>query len=147
MASILVIDDDHLVRDTLSIMLTEAGHTVVTAKDGIEGVKKALRGGFDVAVIDIFMPEREGLETIRELRRRPGTPAIVAITGGTPLQIHRPQDRVLDYLQVAADLGAAATIRKPFTQAQLLAAVDKALASAAAYPLYREAGEGRGEGA
>src|SRR5215471_11115954 len=70
MASILVIDDDRLVRDTLSIMLSEAGHAVTTAKDGIEGVNKAERQAFDVAVIDIFMPEREGLETIRELRRR-----------------------------------------------------------------------------
>lgn len=120
MALILVIDDDKAVRRLLREMLELDGHTVTDAPDGAKGLKALEKAPCDLVITDIFMPERDGLATLMELRQHhPGLKAI-AISGGSP--------RVpLDMLHAAQRLGAAKTLAKPIRCADLLAAVTEVL--------------------
>ena len=79
--SLLVIDDEPVVRDTLAEMLTDLDHTVVTASGGRDGLAKVASGDFDLVFTDLAMPEMDGWETAREIRKqRPELP-VVLITG------------------------------------------------------------------
>jgi CheY-like chemotaxis protein len=69
MAKILVIDDEKLVLYTLRGALESAGHTVVEAENGVQGLARREEQHFDLVVTDILMPEKDGVETIRELRQ------------------------------------------------------------------------------
>jgi DNA-binding response OmpR family regulator len=111
---VLVIDDDDLVRYTLSRILQSNGYDVVTASDGQRGMVLFRDEYPDVVITDIIMPEQEGIDTIIQLRReRPGI-KIIAISGGG-------RRRNVDYLQMAHSLGADEVIRKPFEAHELLA--------------------------
>jgi DNA-binding NtrC family response regulator len=118
MASILAIDDDPDMRALLQQALGSAGHTVALAADGREAVEQYSAQPTDLVILDIFMPNQEGLETITELRTRfPGV-KILAMSGhatATPM------------LSVAKKLGAIDFIQKPFITAELLALVGKTL--------------------
>jgi len=121
MATILVIDDEAMVRTTMTKILGSAGHTVVEAENGRAGLAAASRTGFDLALVDILMPEKEGIETIMELRRdHPGV-KILAMSGGGRV-------KSVDFLQLAKKLGADATLKKPVPMKALLAAVAQLLA-------------------
>ncbi len=120
MARILLIDDDELVRITLGRSLTDAGHFVTLASDGAEGLKKFDGAPFDLVITDIIMPEQEGIETILKLRQHKLRIPVIAISGGG-------RQRNLDFLKAAREFGADATLSKPFTGPELLAAVDAAL--------------------
>ena len=67
MAKILIIDDDASMRRTVGRILTRAGHEVAEAPDGVEGFKLFRTNRPDIVVTDIFMPNKEGIETIIEL--------------------------------------------------------------------------------
>lgn len=69
MARILVIDDDDLVRGTVEAMLEAGGHEATLAVDGEDGLRQFQRQPFDLVLCDVFMPQKEGLETVRELLR------------------------------------------------------------------------------
>ena len=114
---VLIIDDDNLVRATLARTLLQAGHEVIEAANGNEGLLKFDGRTIDLVITDILMPEKEGLETIRELRRSNAEVKIIAISGG---------DRVnnLSYLSMAAAFGADDTLAKPYRLADLLAKID-----------------------
>lgn len=128
MASILLIDDDNLVRESLAMHLQDAGHDVVQAADGRAGID-AFRGGrFDLVITDLFMPEVEGIETIRLLRQDDVNVPIVAITGGPSLPAGPGQRSTPDYLRMARALGATDIVQKPFSLRQLLGLVDGCLA-------------------
>lgn len=73
MANILLIDDEPLVVETLSNAITSKGHTVVTAANGVEGMKQFTQGKYDLVITDIIMPDKEGIELIMEMKRH--TPA------------------------------------------------------------------------
>ena len=76
---ILIIDDEAALRQTIRLMLEEAGHTVTEAEDGRTGLRRLGEEPADVVLSDIIMPEMEGIETIRELRaRRDGLKAALA---------------------------------------------------------------------
>jgi CheY-like chemotaxis protein len=110
---ILVIDDDHLVRYTLSKILSSYGYEVVTASDGKRGMTVLRDEHPDVVITDIIMPEQEGIDTIIQIRReRPGI-KIVAISGGGRI-------RNIDFLEMAQSLGADEVIAKPFEADELL---------------------------
>ena len=85
MVCILVIDDDELVRTTLSRTLTAAGYEVIEACNGDVGLRKFQGGNVDLVITDILMPEKEGLQTIQELREADGNMRIIAISGGDRL--------------------------------------------------------------
>lgn len=120
MAKILVIDDDDIFRDVLVEALSQSGHEVRSAFNGVDGLKKFREAPVDLVLTDIVMPEKEGLDTIRDLRRdHPGV-RIVAMSGGIA---HDPKL----YLHMAAKFGAVAVLPKPFTLAQLHDIVESAL--------------------
>lgn len=116
MARILIIDDDAQTRIVLQEMLVREGYEVVEASDGHEGLHCYQAAPSDVIILDILMPEQEGLETIRALRRLDPAVKIIAMSGGG-------QIGSMDFLRVAAALGAQRTLRKPFPQQEMLDAV------------------------
>ncbi len=120
---ILVVDDDAAVRSIVREMLEWAGFDVAEAENGERCLEAIAATAFDLVVCDIFMPIQEGIETIRRVRAlRPGL-RILAVSGGGTLGR-------LEYLQVAAQLGADRVLAKPFGQAELLAVVGDLLGRA-----------------
>ncbi|BBO78338.1 response regulator [Desulfosarcina widdelii] len=120
MARILVIDDDDTVRLSVRLALEDADHLVEDAGDGEKGVALFRENPADLVVTDIFMPEKEGLETIDEIKRlRPET-KIVAISGGGRMD---PDD----YLTIAKSVGADRSLLKPFDIDNLVEVVDALL--------------------
>jgi YesN/AraC family two-component response regulator len=111
MAHVLLIDDEPLVVETLSNALTAAGHTVVTALNGVEGLKKYAAGKFDLVITDIIMPDKEGIELIMELRRQAPNVKIIAISGGG-------RTGNVEFLKMATKLGAVAALKKPIRLAE-----------------------------
>ena len=120
MARILVIDDDADVRRVIRRTLESDGHQVDEAADGKAGMKRFREQPADLVVTDLFMPEQEGLETIRELRRTYQDVKILVVTGSAP-------GGPLDFRAHATALGARAALSKPFTREELLGAVNDAL--------------------
>lgn len=100
MARLLLIDDDDLVAATLRRHLERVGHEVVSVRHGGFGLKAFETQPFDMVITDILMPEIEGIETIRTLRRHDKTVPIVAITGG-PVQNPVGASSGHDYLEMA----------------------------------------------
>jgi CheY-like chemotaxis protein len=121
MAVILVIDDEPKMRRLIARMLRPKGHVVHEAADGKEGIALFQRLQPALVISDIVMPEGEGIETIRELRRQAPAMPILAISGANAQSI---------YLHAATSLGASASLEKPFDPDQLLLAVDELLKQA-----------------
>lgn len=121
MYKILVVDDDSLVRRTIKLQLEIAGMSVKEAETGIDGCKLARRDDFDLAIIDILMPYKDGIETILELKAVKPALKVLAMSGGGRIQND-------EFLRVASRLGADDTMAKPF-QVQDLKAKVQALVS------------------
>ena len=121
MPSILIIDDDASVRDSLRRTLHKEGYTILEASEGKAGLKQLERSLADLILLDMFMPDKDGLETIGELRRTHPGIRIIAMSGGG-------FKGTVDVLHVATKLGARRTLAKPFTREQLLEAVETELA-------------------
>jgi len=120
MARILVIDDEHKLRQMLCRALEAAGHVVVEARDGAEGIRLYRAAPTDLVITDILMPEMDGLGCIRELRKSHPGVRVIAISGGSPKV-------TMDALGVARAFGACRTLQKPFDLDQLLKAVHEEL--------------------
>ena len=120
MTRILVIEDDIHVRDVLRKILVRAGYEVVEARDGNEGLKRYHETKTDLIITDIIMPEKDGIETIAELKTENPDVKIIAISGGGTFG---PKP----YLQVAEGFGASRLIRKPFKAEDLLGTVEDVL--------------------
>ena len=118
MARILVIDDEPDMRVLLEQTLKAAGHEVILAADGREGVERYCTRPADLVITDLHMPNQEGLETIAELRRRFPEVAIIAMSG---------KAAALTMLSIAQKFGAIGILHKPFLTEELIAAVGKAL--------------------
>jgi CheY-like chemotaxis protein len=119
-ARVLVIDDDPAILATIDIVLKREGHDVVLASGGQKGLQLFEAGQFDLLVVDIFMPNMDGLETISLVRKhRPGTP-IVVISGYYAGQATGQKP---DFLHMATRLGAVYSLQKPFRPAELATAV------------------------
>jgi DNA-binding response OmpR family regulator len=97
-------------------VLGDAGYEVTEAGDGSEGIKLYREVRPDLVITDLVMPEKEGIETIVELRRDFPEVKIIAISGGN-------NNRSGSYLSMAEKLGAERTIGKPFKIPELLGAV------------------------
>ncbi|MCK4486272.1 MAG: response regulator [Desulfobacterales bacterium] len=120
MAKILIIDDEEQVRLYLRKILEPEGHEVEEASDGKVGIRLYREEPADLIIMDIFMPEKEGFETIRELRRDYPDVKIIAISGGGK--------RVdLEILPMAKRFGALRALAKPFTRQEMLDAVQEVL--------------------
>lgn len=122
---VLVIDDEQLIRLQVRTALEQDGFVVHEAANGNEGLTRIAVTLPDVVITDILMPDKEGIETILELRRRYPSVRIIAISGGG-----RTGNK--DFLRTAKHLGADRTLAKPFGLAELLKMVREVLAEAQA---------------
>jgi len=118
---ILVIDDDIQGNQMVCRILKNAGYEVNAAFDGSEGLKMIMKERPDLVITDLFMPEKEGLETIMELRQTDKKVRIMAITGGAPNM------NMADLLDTAEMLGADALMAKPFHMETFLQRVKELL--------------------
>ncbi len=116
MARILIIEDDNEVREFLDSLLDRAGYQTVTAVNGKEGVELFRTSAVDLVITDIIMPEKDGIETIMDMKRANAQLKVIAISGGGRAE---PEN----YLHSARLLGADRTIKKPFTNEDILEAV------------------------
>ncbi len=116
----MIIDDEPAVRKTLRTSLERAGYQVAEAGDGRTGLRFHAAAPADVIITDIFMPDFDGIETIRELRRvAPGVKVIV-VSGGD-------STGTLNMLEDAKLLGADRAFHKPVRPEELLGAVREML--------------------
>lgn len=120
MSAILVIDDDASVREVVSEMLRLEGYEVTIAENGEEAISRLAKQRFELVITDLIMPEKEGIETIAEIRRNDDSIPIIAISGGGRLGPG-------DYLETARYIGADATLAKPFARQELLTTIDRLL--------------------
>ncbi len=118
MARILVIDDQPDIRTFLEEILKSAGHEVILAADGREGVERYRTSPTDLVITDLYMPSQSGLETIRELRSCRPEVAVIAMSGGIDTGT---------LLSIAQNSATVGILQKPFAADQLLGAVAKAL--------------------
>lgn len=119
---VLVIDDEPAVRQAIARILRYTGYEPVLAENGNDGLRLFRSENPELVITDIVMPEKNGVEVIREIRElRPGT-KIIAMSGGG-----RIAD--VDFLEIAAQLGATEIIDKPFELASLLDAIGRCLAA------------------
>ena len=117
---ILVVDDDVLIRKALKLHLEVAGYLVSQASNGLEAVEAVEHCRPDIIILDIFMPEMDGFETLRRLNSRAARARVLAISGGGSVAD-------CDFLGMAAKLGADRVLKKPFTASELAAAVESLL--------------------
>ncbi len=117
---ILLVDDDSSIRSALGRMLTMAGYEVILAVDGVEATRLWRERGADLVIVDLFMPEKDGIEIIVELQAYSPDIPIIAMSGGGA------GSRV-DALQDARLLGAVATIEKPFERQAMMNLVTRSL--------------------
>lgn len=116
MARILLVDDDEPLRKALRLTLVKMGHEVLEARNGYEALHLYAAEPPELVLTDIIMPEKEGLETIQELRRLNPSVKIIAMSGGG-------RGSGIDYLKVAKKMGVALTLNKPFSSEAMAAAI------------------------
>ena len=127
MASIIVIDDNEAARGTMRRVLEKAGHQVLEASDGDAGLKLLAETGGRLVITDIFMPGQDGIVTLRRIKKEfPGV-RVIAVSGGDATGR-------IDLRKDAELLGAARTLRKPFSPGELRRAVEETLALDAEKP-------------
>ena len=119
MQRILVIDDEEAIRELLRCVLEQAGYYVLEAPNGLVGLQIYRTRPVDLVITDMRMPEKNGLETIQELKHDFPDARIIAISGQGDIQ---PQ-----LFGCAQQLGTLHTVPKPFELAQILTAVRDAL--------------------
>jgi DNA-binding response OmpR family regulator len=120
MSRILVIDDEALLRSTIVTMLNREGFTVEEAPDGQTGLAIFQKRPPDLVITDIFMPNKDGIEIIKELKRSFPRTKIIAMTGGG-------QRRMMEISPAAKALGADHVLHKPFESEHLLAVINAVL--------------------
>ncbi len=120
MARITVIDDHDAIRTAVRRALEPAGHEVWEAADGLAGLKLLAERGADVVITDIFMPEQDGIVTVRRIRKEFPSVKIIAMSGGD-------STGRLDLRKDAELLGAKKSLGKPFTPGDLVRAVREVL--------------------
>jgi CheY-like chemotaxis protein len=121
MAKILIVDDDPVIREMLSLTLTDEGHETIVAGNGNEALTTIETTTPDLIITDIIMPEKEGLQLIRELRKKNKDIKIIAMSGGTPMMDGE------QLLQISTMFGANRSFTKPVERIELVAAINELL--------------------
>lgn len=116
MQHLLVVDDDRALCVTMRMTLEQAGFEVSVARDGNEALRVLAGGSIDLLLCDLYMPDKDGLETIQEVRRGNPRIPIIALSGGG-------FNGAVDLLPFARRLGAAEVLAKPFTGEALVSTV------------------------
>lgn len=120
MQRILIIEDDRAYRKLLCTALEQIGYEVLNAENGEKGLALFDQSPVHLVIVDIFMPVKEGFETIMELRQRSLDLKILAISGGG-------QFNAMEMLPMAVDLGADEACEKPIHISRLLEKVSQLL--------------------
>jgi two-component system response regulator CpxR len=110
--SLLLVDDDAELCEMMREFFTEAGHRLECACNGREGLASALRGGYDIVILDVMLPGIDGLTVLEQLRRRKDLPVIMLTA-----RVQR-QDRIL-----GLNSGADDYLPKPFDPDELMARI------------------------
>jgi DNA-binding response OmpR family regulator len=120
MSRILVIDDELSLRLVMRVILERAGHMVLDAADGREGLALWRREPTDIVVTDLFMPEKDGYHVLMEMQHVATKPKIIAMSGGG-------QKGLLDWRASALALGADRVLVKPFDERIFLITIQEVL--------------------
>lgn len=129
MARILVIDDNESFRESMRDLLEATGYAVSTACDGADGVRQFEVEPFDLVVCDLFMPVKDGLETINDIVKISPLTPIISTTGYDASMTSNGETINGNYLQAAQAFGATHTISKPFDPDGFLDLVRQCLVS------------------
>lgn len=121
MACILIIDDDNFFRGVFRRILESGGHEVIDAEGGAEGIEAFEKHRPALTVVDIFMPDMDGSEVIRQLKTRDANARIIAISGRN---LFHDND---DYIEQVKKQGAAAILRKLDSREMVLAEIGRVL--------------------
>ena len=116
--TVLVLDDEVSMREYVRSVLEKNGHRVFEAKDGNEGMTIAKANPPDLVITDIVMPDKEGLETIRDIKTLYPACCVIAMSGMVYAET---------YLSMAQSFGAQVVLHKPFTRSELEAAVQSVM--------------------
>jgi CheY-like chemotaxis protein len=120
---VLVVDDDPMVCIAVEVCLKRQGFEVTVADGGEAGLHALEEAGFDVMLIDVFMPHMRGFESVRIFHERAPYIPIIAMSG----YAFANTERGPDFLRMTLELGAARCLRKPFTANALLTTVNECL--------------------
>ena len=112
MPTILIVEDDDTVREALSAGLESEGYEVILSDNGLDGLKQAKEEGPDLILLDLMLPEMDGLSVCRALRRNSDVPIIMLTARGTEM------DKI-----VGLETGADDYVVKPFSLGELLARI------------------------
>lgn len=120
MACILIIDDEPEILSLFAEALSDAGHTVHAAGNGVEGLALAETVRPGVVIVDVFMPEMDGIETILNLRKVTTNVKVIAISGGG-------MSHNFKFLETSSEMGADVLLRKPILPDALVMSVQACL--------------------
>lgn len=120
MSTVLLIDDEKSILEVMGSSLSKAGYTVLSAGNGDKGLELLRSESVDAVVTDIIMPEKEGIETIIEIRAMAKDLPILAISGGG-------RTRQMHFLEMSRNFGADRVLQKPFKPSDLIAELDDLL--------------------
>jgi CheY-like chemotaxis protein len=128
MASILLIDDEEDVRDSVAKVLGRSGHRITKVASAEEGIAAISKGKFDIVITDIIMPGMNGVDVIKQIRTVQPDVRILAISGGGnfgPTDYQPEAITTTAYLQAATDAGADGVLTKPFQKKELLESISR----------------------
>ena len=117
---ILIVDDDRALRHVLAELLKAAGHTVDQAADGRDALARLDAGAYDIALLDIGLPDVSGLDVLARARDRPSPPIVIMMTA----------DDTPETLLAAVRRQAYRYLRKPFAPSAIVEVVDEAISGA-----------------
>jgi len=115
MVNILIIDDDEFVRKTLKTLLIYRDYAVDIAEDGSTGIEKAKSDCYDIVLLDINLPDKNGLDVLKDIKLAKLKASVIIITG----------DASPETEEKARGLGAANYLSKPITPRTLFTAIQK----------------------
>jgi CheY-like chemotaxis protein len=118
--TILLVEDDESVRCVVQRIIERQGHAVLPASNGKAALQALESHRFDLVITDIVMPEMDGLELVRALRRMADRPRVIAMSGG--------RGSATSYLAMALTFGAEATLAKPVSGNELIDEIERVMA-------------------
>lgn len=121
MTRILIIEDEDGIRKVLKLLLERAGYIVSEAADGNIATELYTNEPFDLVITDIFMPKKDGLQVIREIKRDYSKTKLIAMSGGGTVDVIGAERK--NYLVLAKKMGVHKTLEKPFDLQEILLAV------------------------
>jgi CheY-like chemotaxis protein len=125
MSTILVVDDEESIRDVAAAILEKQGHTAVRASDAGEAIAAIQEGGIDVALVDVVLPGRGGLDLLMQIRSEHPSLPVIVMSG-------KVRTDASPFRTLAQQFGARYVLSKPFTSRELADSITAALASRSA---------------